>query len=148
MLQFFLEVIQLLIVSDGDATCNIKDSEGFLNVCHVFLNGLRGLKLELVKLVCRLPDIAILCSVNVIVDDFKPLNRIVLGKKVLDQVVEVLARNNIKNNLKSFEIMYSLVNVIRRDDLVRPIILEYKGFYRISSGVPSSQDGNSLLAIG
>ena len=124
MLHFFLEVIQLLIVSDCDATCNIKDSEGFLNVCHVLLNGLRGLKLELMELVCRLPDITILCSVYVIVDDLKPLNRIVLGKNMFDQVMEILARNNIKNNLKSFEIMCSLVNVIRRDDIIRFIILE------------------------
>ena len=148
MLQFFLEVIQLLIVSNGDATCNINNSEGFLNVCHVFLNGLRGLKLELMELTCRLPDVTILCSVYMIIDDLKPLNRIILGKNMFDQVMEFLARNNIKNNLKSFEIMYSLVNVIRRDDIIRPVILEYKSFFRISSGVPSRQDGNSPLAIG
>ena len=47
-----------------------------------------------------------------------PPTGIVLGNNMLDQVVEVLARNNIKNNLKSFEIMYSLVNVIRRDDVI------------------------------
>ena len=72
----------------------------------------------LMERVCRLPDVTILCSVYVIVDDLKPLNRIILGKNMFDQVMDILARNNIKNNLKSFEIMYSLVNVIRRDDII------------------------------
>ena len=81
-----------MIVSDGDATRNIKDSECFLNICHVFLNGLCGLKLELMELVCRLPDVAILCSIYMIIYDLKSLNGIVLGKNMFDQVMEILAR--------------------------------------------------------
>ena len=76
-----------MIVSDGDATRNIKDSECFLNVCHVFLNGLRGLKLELMELVYRFPYVAILCSIKMIIYDLKPLNGIVLGKNMFDKVM-------------------------------------------------------------
>ena len=76
-----------MIVSNGDATRKIKDSECFLNICHVFLNGLRGLKLELMELVCRFPYVAILCSIDMIIYDLEPLNGIVLGKNMFDKIV-------------------------------------------------------------
>ena len=64
-------MIKLLIISDGHATCDFEDSEGLFDGCHILLNGLCGLELEGVELIRCLPDVDVLCAVDVIVDIFE-----------------------------------------------------------------------------
>ena len=61
-------MVKLLVISDGHATCDFEDSEGLFDGCHILLNGLCGLELQGVELIRCLPDVAVLCAVDMIVD--------------------------------------------------------------------------------
>ena len=79
--------MKLLNISDGHTTCDLKDSEVLFDGCHILLNGLCGLELQGVELIRCLPDVAVLCAVDVIIDCLEPLDRIVVGNHTLDQIM-------------------------------------------------------------